>query len=247
MMVVLEISDIESWKNFFDMVFDTSSNICMKFDENKCKMTLLSKSHIAFYDAEYTNEFFDSYDVDGLEIIVVDVEDLYKILKSANKKDIMIMESDESFLKIVFEHDGNRRVFELPLQEYYDDTPPLPIIDFEAEFELALNDLKSPIEDLDKIVKTNKFTILTQSDECWIVSPIDSLTKYKQIIDIDEVVSSIVVVDLEYIKQVLRLTKIDKYVKLFIGEDIPLKWVITSPLDDVCITGLIAPIVEEEE
>lgn len=244
---MLKISDINSWKNFFDLIFDNCTVIELKLDQKKCKMTVLNNSHVAFYDAEYTKDFFDVYDVTDIESVLVYVEDFYKILKSAHKNDVLMLESDEETLKITLEHDGNHRVFELPLGEEYGSVPPLPSIEYQATFTLTLDDLKLPCSDLDKIIKTNKFTMETESDELSIVSPVDSLTKYKQTINIEKCESTKSVVDLSYIQQLLKLGKIDDVVELSIGRDVPVKWYVESPLEDVKITGLIAPIIETEE
>jgi hypothetical protein len=48
-------------------------------------------------------------------------------------------------------------------------------------------------------------------------------------------------------QQVLKLSKIDKVVELYLGDGVPLKWKVESPMGDVSITGLIAPIIETEE
>ena len=55
----LKISDINSWKNFFDLIFDSCSIVELKLDQDKCKMTVLNNGHVAYYDAEYSKEFFD--------------------------------------------------------------------------------------------------------------------------------------------------------------------------------------------
>lgn len=243
----LKISDINSWKNFFDLIFDSCSIVELKLDQDKCKMTVLNNGHVAYYDAEYSKEFFDVYDVDDVESVLVYVEDFYKILKSAHKNDELVLESDEDTLKITLEHDGNRRLFELPLGEDYGSVPVPPSLEYDTVFTVLLDDLKLPCNDLDKIIKTNKFTMETESDELSIVSPIDSLTKYKQTIDIDEVLSTRVVVDLSYIQEILKLSKIDKVVEFKMGGNKPLLWSITSPFGDIHLTGLIAPIIENEE
>lgn len=244
---MLKISDINSWKNFFDLIFDSCSVVELKLDQDKCKMRVLNNGNIAFYDAEYKKEFFDVYDVSDSESVLVYVEDFYKILKSAHKNDELVLESDEELLKIILEHDGNRRVFELPLGENYGEVPPLPSIEYDAEFTVLLDDLKLPCNDLDKIIKTYKFTMETENTMLSIISPVDSLTRYKQTIDINETVSAKTVVDLKYIQQLLKLSKIDKYVEFSIGSDAPVKWMVKSPFDDISITGLIAPIIEKEE
>ena len=244
---MLEISDINSWKNFFDMIFDSSTIVELKLDQEKCKITLLNNSHIAFYDVEYTKDFFDVFDVDGVESVLIYVEDFYKILKSVKKDDVLILESDENTLKVIFEHDGNRRLFELPQGEDYSDVPPLPSIEYEGTFILSIKDLEAPVNDLDSIIKTNKFTMITDSDELKIISPTESMTQYLQVINIDNTISNKVIVDLNYVKQLLKLKKISDIVEFSIGENKPLKWKVVSPFEDIKLTGLIAPIIEEEE
>lgn len=245
-MAMLEISDIDSWKNFFDLIFDSSTIIELKLDQEKCKITLLNNSHVAFYDAEYDREFFDTYEVDGAESILVYVEDFYKILKSASKDDTLILESYDDILKIIFEHDMNRRVFEIPLGEDYSTIPPMPDIGYNGSCTVLLKELQKPCNDLDKIIKTNKFTCNVHDGHMHITSPKDSMTQYEQIFDTDEDFTGQVIVDVAYIQQVLKLSKIDKVVELYLGDGVPLKWKVVSPMEDVSISGLIAPIIEEE-
>lgn len=246
-MALLEIYNINSWKNFFDLIFDSSTIIELKLDQEKCKISLLNNSHVAFYDAEYSKEFFDTYEVDDVESILVYVEDFYKILKSAGKDDILVLESFDDTLKIIFEHDMNRRVFEIPLGEDYNTSPPLPDIGYNGSCTVLLKELEKPCTDLDKIIKTNKFTCKVHDGHIHITSPTDSLTQYEQIFDTDGDFTGQVIVDVAYMQQVLKLSKIDKVVELYLGDGVPLKWKVESPMGDVSITGLIAPIIEQEE
>lgn len=243
----LEIFDITPLRNFFDIIYDSANIVEMKLDTSKLSISLLNNSHIAFYNLEMSKEFFGDYVIDGAEEILIFVDDFYKILKSATKDDVLFLETTDNHLVCKFEHDNNRRVFELPLAEDYGESAVPPSIDYKGVFDLLLNDLKQPCNDLDKIIGTDRFKMITQDQVLTIVAPTDSMTAYNQMIDIDSDALCNVVVNLEYVKQLLKLSKINKVVTLKMGDGIPLSWSINSPDELVCINGLIAPIIENEE
>ena len=247
--MLLEILDIEPLKKFFDLIYDSANVVELKLDQEKMAISLLNNSHVAFYNLELARGFFGNYQIDGAESVLVFVEDFYKILKSSNKSDILTLQTDESNLSCIFEHDGNRRVFELPLAEDYGDSPIPPAIDYPTEFTIYLNDLKQPVEDLDKIVKTDKFKMVVDNDELIVVAPLDAMTKYNNSIrvetDNDKVVSS--TYNIDYIGSLQKLSKISDEVLIKIGEQMPCSWIIESPDNLVKVSGLVAPIIENED
>ena len=245
--MLLEISDIDSWKNFFDLIHDSTSIVELKLDQEKCGMSLLNNSHVCFYTIEYSKEFFDIYQVDKAESVLIFVADFYNIIKTAKNGDILELSDDDSSLKIVLEHGENRRVFEIPLAEDYGDSPTPPNVPVSVEFEVNLTDLKQPCEDLDKIINTDRFKMNVSDNILDITSPNDSMTKYTQIININNVGVASSTVNLTYILDLQKLKKISDTVKFGIGNDIPLTWNVTSPDEYVKVSGLIAPILEETE
>lgn len=245
--MLLEVFDITPFKNFFDIIYNTADIVEMKLDSDKLSISLLNNSHVAFYSLEISKEFFGDYEVDVAESVLLYVEDFYKILKSAHKDDVLYLESNDSYLVCKFEHDGNRRVFELPLaDDDYDSAVP-PSIPYDGIFDVLLDDLKQPCADLDKIIKTDRFQIITQNQLMSVVAPKDSMTQYNQIINIDDECACNVIVNLSYIQEILKLSKINKVVTLKMGDGIPLSWHIESQDQLVKVSGLIAPIIEQED
>ena len=242
----IEVFDIAPLVTFFDMIFKDAEVVELKIRMDKISITLLNKGRIAFYGLEISKDFFDDYQVDEPENLMVFVEDFYKILKSATKDDVLYLESNDSFLICKFEHDNNRRVFELPLAETYNEVPNAPSLDYMGVFDVLLDDLKIPADDLDRIVKTNKFKIVTADSVMNIIAPSDAMTKYSQTVNIDNDCRCTVIVDNNYIKQIIRLSKINKVVTLKLGDNMPLSWEIKSPDELVTVNGLIAPIIEDD-
>lgn len=245
--MLLEIFDIEPLKRFFDLIFDSASVVELKLDTEKMSISLLNNSHVAFYNLVLSKEFFGDYQINGVESVLVFVEDFYKILKSSKKSDTLTLKTDEANLVCVFEHEGNRRIFELPLAEDYGQSPTPPSIDYPTEFTINLDELKQPVEDLDKIVRTDKFKITLINDELSVIAPLDSMTKYNNILSVEtnnlDTISS--TYNIEYIKSLQKLSKISNKLLIKIGDELPLTWIITSPDDLVKVSGLVAPIIEE--
>ena len=245
--MLLEMYDVDVWKNFFDLIHDSANVVELKLDQEKCGISLLNNSHVCFYTVEYGKEFFDEYSVDGAESVLIFVADFYNILKTVKNGDRLELSSDDNNLKIVVEHDGNRRVFEIPLSEDYGDSPIPPKIPVTVEFEILLKDLKQPCTDLDKIVKTDRFKMIVSDELLEIVSPDDAMTRYNQRLIIDNTGSATSIVNLGYMEDLQKLSKISDTVKLGLGNDMPLVWSMESAYGDVKVEGLIAPIIEDTE
>lgn len=244
--MLLEISDIEPLKNFFDVIYDSTTIIEMKLDQDAMTINLLNNGNVAFYNLTINKEFFIDYQIDDAESIFIFVEDFYKILKSSGKDEMLYLESNDSYLVCRFENGVNRRIFELPLADESNGCPVPPSIDYDGTFDVNLNDLKQSIQDLDKIVKTHKFIIHTQENMMNITAPTDSMTSYSHTISVDTDEICNVIVDLKYMEQLLKLSKINKIVTFNMGSGLPLSWKIQSYDKLVNVSGLIAPIIEEE-
>ena len=246
--MLLEIFDIEPLKKFFDLIYDSANVVELKLDQDKMSISLLNNSHVAFYNLELAKDFFGEYHFRKSESILVYVEDFYKILKSSNKSDTLTLETDDAYLHCIFERDGNRRVFELPLAEDYGQSPVPPSIDYPTEFTIYLSELKQPVTDLDKIVKTDRFKMILKEDTLNVVAPTDSMTKYSNeiLVDTDNKDSITSIYNIDYIGALQKLSNISKECVIKIGNGLPCTWIITSPDELVKVGGLIAPIIEEE-
>ena len=183
--MLLEIYDIEPLKKFFDVIYNTANDILeIKIDPEKLSIAILNKSHVAFYGLEISKDFFTKYDADN-DSIYIFVSDFYNILKSGRKDDVLTLSTNESYLDIVFENANNRRVFELPLADEIGASPVPPAIDYDNEFEVVINDLKEPVNDLSKIVKTDRFKMTVQDTQLVISAPLDSMTQYNDVISLE--------------------------------------------------------------
>ena len=140
----------------------------------------------------------------------------YNILKSSKKNDVLTLTTNEAYLDIIFENENNRRVFELPLADEIGASPVPPSIPYENEFDIIINDLKEPCNDLSKIVKTDRFKMSLQGNELIVSAPTDSMTQYSDIISLNNSIirECSTTVNVDYMQDILKLSKInDTYFK----------------------------------
>ena len=140
--MLLKICDVDMFKAFFDLIYDSTNIVELKLDQEACRMSLLNDSHVCFYECEYQSDFFAEYQVDNIESVLLFVADFYNIIKTAKSSDMIELSTNDYSLNIVIEHDSNRRVFNIPLAEDYGDTPTPPSLDYNGSFAVSLKDLK---------------------------------------------------------------------------------------------------------
>ena len=240
--------DILPFKSFIDLVMDSTKTIELIFNQDELKISLLNNAHVCFYDAVFKKDFFDYYQVNDVESVVLDTNDLFKILKSSKGGDELHIESNEGYVIFKLEsRNGNRRIFELPLIDEEYNSPAPPEIEYDLDFLVDIDLVNQSVSDLDNIVNTDRIKFVVSDDGVSVISPADSMTNYWNELNDSVTGNAVVTVNTAYVGGLSKLKKINEVVELRIGNDIPLTWNVTSATDDVSITGLIAPIIENED
>ena len=248
------LSNIEQFKIFFDTIYDVASeDIELKFFMDKMTCAILDGSHSRFFYVEYEMKFFDEYDVEEVASICVSVEDMYKLLKLANKSDTLTLEFSEEMMSAeLLSKTGNRRLFEFVLPYSFVDSPSMPSINLPAHIEVSTADMKQSVKDIE-LVGTNIFqfvlsdgTITLMSDTMLDTSSYTS-TKYAQVIEAETGITDVMTVrfNIEFIKQMLKFDKINKEVTIDLGEN-ALVYKFEDEIMGVTVNGLIAPRIVEE-
>ena len=246
------ISNIEQFKAFFDVVSDVSSELVeLQLFPDRMTCSILDRSKTRFYHVNFDDEFFDDYIIDDVTSIVVFVDDFVKLLKSTNKKDTLYLEINDPYLigKVESEN-GNSRIFEFVLPSDFVDSPAPPHIDLPAVFECDVGDLEQSVKDMD-LIGSDLYRFIVNDNVLTLMPSEDISTKYANTIGIElenplsEVVSC--AISLEYVEQMLKFKKINKTIKLKLGNDMPLFYVFEDILMGVTISGMIAPRISEEE
>ena len=247
-MMLLVIDNFEQFKIFFDVIYDITELIELQLFKTHMTCTILDKAHTRFMSVEYKSDFFASYEIDDVESVTLFADDVAKIIKSVNKIDNVILQTNDNYLICKVESkNGNSRIFEFVLPADHIESPQPPSLDLPIAFKMNLDDLKQAIKDL-KIIKSDVLQFNVMDDLIGVTAGIETTSNY-----VYNVVSDVKVDDnitakysLGYIEQLLKFEKISKVGEFHMKTDYPLVYSFEDEVMGVRISGLIAPRLEVE-
>jgi len=245
--MLLEIDKFEQFKIFFDVVYDITEFVELQLFEDYMTCSILDKAHTRFMSANFSKDFFASYEVDGAESVTLFSEDLHKIIKSARKIDNVVLMTNEDYLVCKMESDnGNSRVFEFVLPSEFIESPRPPSIPLPISLTMDVEILKQGVKDL-KTLDSGEIQFNVVNGNFSITSGNEIQANYSSNADIEGTfdTDSVSRYSLEYIEQLLKFEKLSKVVELKTGDDYPL--VYSFKTDGIEIKGLIAPRIEVED
>lgn len=249
----LEINNIEQFKNFFDVVYDASNEIVeLKFFIDRMTCAVLDRARTRFFYVEYESKFFSLYDVGEVSSVCVFIEDIYKLLKLANKTDTLILEFSNDAMAAQLISDGNKRIFEFGLPLDFVESPNFPQASLKANIELTTKELKQSVKDI-SLVGTDIFQFVISKDNITLMSDSSlstsefSSVKYAQVIEVPTDVDETLTVrfNVDYIAQMLKFDKIGKEISLELDER-ALFYKIEDEIMGVSVRGMVAPRIVEE-
>lgn len=246
--MILVVDNFEQFKIFFDVIYDITDLIEFQLFADHITCSILDKTRTRFMSVTFDEDFFAVYEKGDENSVVLFAEDLHKIIKSANKIDKVILETNENYLVCKFESEnGNSRIFEFVLPCEFIDSPQPPSINFPVTLELYLTDLKQSINDL-KVIGSHEILFKTIDDSLNISAGVEVTTNYVSTIMLPNCVASVSSrFSLEYLEQLLKFNKVSKSSVLKLGDDYPLVYSFKDEGMGIEITGMIAPRVEIED
>lgn len=244
------IDNVEQFNVFFNVVYDISSELVeLQLHPDRLVCAVLDRTKTRFFQVQYDVDFFENYDVTESTSLVVFLDDLYKLLKSSNKTDTLILDANDPYLIAKLQsRNGGSRVFEFVLPSDVIDSPAMPSIDFPIDVEVDVEGLKQGAKDIG-LIGTDKYTFVVSKDKMTVMSDPDLATRYVNEIpidapDVDGAVKSSF--SLNYIKQMLKFDKITKKVRIKLNDDMPIFYTYQDEIMGIRVDGMIAPLISEE-
>lgn len=247
------ISNVEQFGNFFDVIYDESSEtIELRFFMDKMTCGILNKAHTRFFYSEYESKFFDEYDVDKTQSYMVSADDFYKLMKLANKTDVLTIEFKDDLIYCELENNGNKRIFEFPYPYDEVSSPDFPQVALPVTIDLEIADITQTIKDI-KMVGNHIFQFVVSKDTVTLMSDTTTETydtssiKYASVIEADVDYDGVLSVRFPFtaIKQMSEFRKIAKEIEIELGEK-ALIYKVEDEFMGVTVRGMIAPLIEEE-
>lgn len=240
----VEINNPKQILNVFEAVSYIVDEVQLQTDNEGIRLNAIDRGHISFVTLDMKHHYCTEYVCDEPQKINLDTSELLKVLKRAKSDDTMIMSLDEGNLIIIFDGES-KRTFKIRLIDITYESPVPPSIDYPCEVEIPIKLLKESVTDVglfsDKIyLKTDSENLIIYADGEFG----DTSAEYKHNEVIDNVYSS--VFSLEKVKEMIKADKLNDFVIIKMGNDMPLRLIMKTVAEDLSLSFILAPRIETE-
>jgi len=239
------------------LLTDSVSTIAEIIDEGIFKLSkdgisliASDRAMVAVVDFKISSSAFESYEIDKEQTIGLDITNFLSVLKRAGAGDKATFTLQESKLEIVLKNSGKRR-FVLPLLDLsQEEIPAIDQLEFSTKVELSSGIMQSGIADAEVVADSVVFDVNAESfcmrAEGDISSTQLELEKGdKPLLQIKADGSVKARYPLDYLKKMVKATKIANSVVLEWGQDYPIRISFKSG-DKASLSFILAPRVSED-
>jgi len=222
-----------------------------KLKKDGIELMAADRAMVSFVDFKLKVSSFDEYECDKERTIGLNLLNFLTVLKRINANDKLTLNLDEkeNKLEVILEGDSKRR-FAIPLIEISrEDMPQIDQLKFSASAEIRADILEQGITDAD-IVADSVVIELTPENLRMFAEGNSSKTELnlekgnEALFDLDakEKVNSRY--SLEYLKKIIKGSRLAEKTKIMLGKDFPLK--IEFKGENAYLACILAPRIAEE-
>lgn len=242
------LADPRLLKSSIDAISNMIDEAGVNVGDDGMRLRAMDPAHVALVDFELGKEAFDKFEVKGSLVLGLDLDRLNTILKRAGGSDSISLALDEeaNALRIRLEN-TSRRTFNLPLIEVGEEELKVPSLDFPCMVELSPGILSEAIKDAEII--SDHVTLQVDKDNFYVTAKGD-LGNVEVKVSKDEAVqfeakqNARSMFSIEYLKDMVKAGDIATTVRLYLGENIPVKMDYLAP--NVRLSFLLAPRIESD-
>ena len=240
-----ELVDNRIFKDCFLTIGGIIDEIILECDSEGIRCRALDKSHVSFVNLELHAALFDSYNCETPEKIILDSDELIKVLKRLGSSDTLYCESDAS--NFILTYDGaSKREFKLRLIDAEYESAQPPLIEHPVSLPLPVELLKDFLDDILLFDENIRFLV----DEDYLIASCngdtgDTECRYVHGEFVDKVYRSSF--SIKMLKDMLKAKSISKTCTLKLGDNLPLVLRFESMDKSCSLEFLLAPRINEED
>lgn len=241
----LELSNPSIFKDAFDCIGTIIDECKLEFDPEGLTINALDKSHITFLSLYFRKTLFDEYECETPESIIIDTNQLMKILKRCKTNDILKLDKNDFRLILTFDGDATRQ-FHMNIIDSEYEAPSLPRIDYNVNITVPTNLIKESLSDT--ILFSDNLGFIIDSDYLRIDTDGEfgeTHTRYIHGESIPETVESHFSINM--LQDIFKASKLSKECTLWLGNNIPIQIEFKLPADDGYLRFLLAPRLNQED
>jgi proliferating cell nuclear antigen len=244
------LSDVDLLKNSIPIIADIIDEACFRVDHNGISLLAPDRTMVSIVDFRLLSSVFDSYSVEQPLVLGMNMAGLAGVLKRIKGTDKITLEAakDSGRLKVTVEGNG-KRVFEIPLIDIKEEKAPVDKLSFGGKVEIDSAVIEDGVSDADVIgdsvvleAAPELFRMYSRGD----VSATELELKKTDpgLLKLDAHIKIRARYPLEYLKKMVKASKLAKQATIEWGNDYPMKMAF-SVQDKVHLSFILAPRVEE--
>ncbi len=244
------LSEGKMLKSSMEAISNMIDEACLIATQEGVRLRAMDPAHVALVDFQLKREIFDIYELDKEQCFIgLDLNRFYTILKRAGASSKLSLEvlEDANLLRIRFSGDSSTRMFSIPLIEITEEELRVPKLEFPCLVEIDPAILKEGIKDAEIVSDHVTFSV---DDENFYISARGELGEVEIKVGKEGAMSFEVkehaksMFSIEYLRDMLRASDIASTVKIYLGNNIPVKLEFSST--GVELSFLLAPRIEAE-
>jgi len=233
------------------VISELVNDVRMRFDKDKIEIVAMDPANVAMVIFKLLSSAFTEYKVDKVEEIGVNLESLKSVLRRAKPSDVLTIELDKekNRLKIQLKSESTR-TFNLPLIDVEEKEQKIPNLTFPLVVETSTMVFDEAIQDMDVVAESvalvadkNRFIVEAEGNlkdaRAEMISDEETKIKLEGAGPIRSKYS------IEYLKKIIKASKLANNVTLRFNKDYPLK-VDYLVKDKLSLSVILAPRVSEE-
>ncbi len=142
---MISIASIHDFQSALRAISNFISEGNFRLNDRGLFFKAIDPSQVVLVSYEAPKEFFEEYSIEP-GIIGVDVEEFNKVVKRASASDKILLDVEETYLKVIIKGDFER-TFKLPLMDIFEEEPELPEQEFDAKVEINAKQLQELLKD----------------------------------------------------------------------------------------------------
>lgn len=234
---------LEDWtilKKIFVNINEIIDEIVIECNPEGLKFNALDRSHICFFECNIPKKSFDEYYIDKILYLYIDVNELVKVLKRGNNKDVLVFEADSSTYDITFEN-TNVRKFSLTQIDMTDNSKQFPNMQFSVNYECDFDSILNSLKDAD--LYSDKLTFTCKEEEL-ILSCEGSFGRYKNKFPLNNMVGEecSASYSVQYLFKIFNSKLSSDNLIISMGENYPL--LVKIEMGFIKLNYLLAPRIE---
>ncbi len=223
-----------------------------RLEKDGISFVAADRAMVAVVDFKISSAAFEKYELDEEQTIGLNVTNLLSVLKRCGSDDKLSLSLQDNKLEVLMENSSKRK-FVVPLLDLSkEEVPPIDQLEFTAKATVKPDVLQSGIEDAEIIgdavlfvTSSDRFSMRAEGDVS--KAELELEKGNESLIDLDlkadgEVKSRY---PLDYLKKMIKASKIADSVSVQFGQDYPMKLEFKAG-DKASLTMILAPRVSED-